>query len=167
MHITQTKPDELIIQLIIKPAWCVSMSTVSLDQYSLCSHSEWPLVELLPHYFWAQSEWVGLGHPASLSQHFFSIMGLASDTLTATAFYPATTEEGIQFLRDYYHDPQPVGELLGEIVQCKPNCDHLHCERLHISKGNVVQTLSAAHSWAFVWFSYGNSGSSGEIHRFA
>lgn len=153
--------------LIIKPAWCACMSTVILDQYSLCSHSEWPLVELLPHYFWAQSEWAGLGHPASLKSAFLSVTGLASDTLASTAFYPAMMERGIQFLQDNCHDLQPEGAVPGGIVPCKPHCNHLHCEILHISEGNVVKALSAAYSWAFVWFSYGNTGSSGEIHRFA
>lgn len=69
--LSTNKVDEMIMQLITKLAWCGRKSTVSLDQYSLCSHSEWSqlLEGLTLHYSGHRvSELDLIGH-CHLSQH--------------------------------------------------------------------------------------------------
>lgn len=115
--------------------------------------------------YWAQSERAGPHRPAPLKSAFLSIAALALVTVAAMACYPATVEGCNQCLH-------LAVTIYTQQVQClghraiQPHCDHLHCETLHISKGNPVQALSAAYSWAFVLFSNGNTSNSREIHSF-
>lgn len=48
--------------------------------------------EITASLFWAQSEWAGRRHPASLKSAFLSVAGLASVIVTAAACYPSKLE---------------------------------------------------------------------------
>lgn len=119
--------------------------------------------------FWAQSEWAGprRHHAASLKSPSLSTAAMAL-VLPWLVVPPCWGDASSVFLCQCL---QITGVICTEDVQCWRNRaiqtqrDHLHCK--YISKDNVVQAISAAYSWAFVWSSSGNTGNGTDNRSFA
>lgn len=114
-------PDGSIMWLVTKPAWCITLSTFSLHQYSPRSHF------LNGRAHWWNNGLIIPGHRASgpglggaqrhYSQRLLSVAGPAVVPSAAAACPPAATEECIQcFLvpvfADYRHNLRAGGSVL-------------------------------------------------------